>query len=70
MEDNVMARKEELEACVPIFENLLEDIQQRLVYRAQKFIQSDIGGYSHSSGDLAYPEKLLMAVRQSLLRPS
>ena len=41
-----------------MFEGLLEDIQQRLVYRAQKYILSDIAGYTHSPGDLAYPDKL------------
>ena len=62
LEDQVAARKEELSATAPVFEGLLEDIQQRLVYRAQKYILSDIAGYAHSPGDLAYPDKLIVAV--------
>lgn len=54
-------------ATSPVFEGLLEDIQQRLVYRAQKYILSDIAGYAHSPGDLAYPDKLIVAVSLSML---
>jgi hypothetical protein len=67
LEDQVGARREELSTTSAVFEQLLEDVQQRLVYKAQKFIQSDIGGYSHSPGDLAYPDKLIVA-REAGLR--
>nr|CAG4651650.1 EOG090X02EM [Triops cancriformis] len=39
---------------------LLADAQERLVYRAHVYINSDILGYKAAPGDLAYPDKLLM----------
>jgi hypothetical protein len=39
---------------------LLEDTQERLVYRCNVYIQTNIIGYSPAAGDLAYPEKLEM----------
>ena len=39
---------------------ILEDIQERLVYRTSVYIRTDITGYQPSPGDLAYPEKLEM----------
>ena len=39
---------------------LLEDTQERLVYRCNIYIQTNIAGYSPAAGDLAYPEKLEM----------
>ena len=69
LEDQVGARREELSTTSAVFEQLLEDVQQRLVYKAQKFIQSDIGGYSHSPGDLAYPDKLIVAVSNVCFKP-
>lgn len=38
---------------------LLEDIEERLVFRTNIFFQHDLLGYVPSSGDLAYPEKLI-----------
>jgi len=43
-----------------IARQLLEDVQERLVYRAHVYAQSDILGFNPSPGDLAYPEKLKM----------
>ena len=40
---------------------LLEDVQQRIVFRAQRYIQTDIRGYNPAPGDLAYPDKLIVA---------
>lgn len=37
---------------------LAEDIQKRMIFRAEVFIQESVLDYSPSSGDLAYPEKL------------
>ncbi len=58
--DKVFALKER----IPVFEmtckQMLEDIQERLVYRTQMYIKSDIVGYKPVAGDLAYPEKLIM----------
>ena len=40
--------------------SLLADVQQRLIYRAQVYIKSQINDYEPSAGDIAYPEKLEM----------
>ena len=37
---------------------MLEDSQERLSYRTQAYIQSDITNFLPSAGDLAYPSKL------------
>lgn len=39
---------------------MLEDVQERLVYRTQVYIRDEILGYKPSPGDIAYPEKLEM----------
>lgn len=39
---------------------LLQDVQERLVYRAHIYIRSDILGFVPHEGDLLYPEKLEM----------
>jgi hypothetical protein len=39
---------------------LLQDVQERLVFRAHLYLKSDIEEYKPASGDLAYPEKLEM----------
>lgn len=39
---------------------MLEDVQERLVYRTHIYIQTDIAGYRPAPGDLAYPDKLVM----------
>lgn len=45
-----------------IFQNtmsmLAEDIQERMIFRAEVFMKESVLDYSPSSGDLAYPEKL------------
>jgi len=53
-----------LEAFATIAHQLLQDVQERLVFRAHLYLQSDIQNYNPSKGDLAYPEKLeMMEVR-------
>ncbi|CAG0887918.1 unnamed protein product [Darwinula stevensoni] len=49
---------------------MLQDIQERLVYCSHIYIQSDILGYNPAPGDLAYPEKLEMmqSIAESLVR--
>ena len=37
---------------------MLEDIQERFVYRTHIYIRDEILNYNPSSGDIAYPEKL------------
>lgn len=49
-----------LEAFGTICLQLLQDVQERLVFRAHLYLQSDILNYKPSGGDLAYPEKLEM----------
>jgi conserved oligomeric Golgi complex subunit 3 len=39
---------------------MLQDVQERLVFRANIYLQSDIQNYNPSPGDLAYPDKLQM----------
>ena len=39
---------------------MLQDVQERLVYRTLVYIRSDILGYNAAAGDLAYPDKLEM----------
>lgn len=47
---------------------MLEDVQERLVYRTHIYIQTDITGYKPAPGDLAYPDKLeMMEVSNQLL---
>lgn len=51
----------ELAAFGGVVRQMLEDVQQRIVFRAQRYIQTDIRGYSPAPGDLAYPDKLIVA---------
>ena len=51
---------EALEAFAATANQLLQDVQERLVFRAHLYLQSDILNYNPSSGDLAYPDKLEM----------
>ncbi|KAL5243393.1 hypothetical protein ACI65C_010803 [Semiaphis heraclei] len=47
-----------LEVFGSVAELLLQDIQERLVFRANLYFVTDISEYKPSPGDLAYPEKL------------
>lgn len=50
----------QLGAFDAVVKQMLEDVQERLVYRTHIYIQTDIIGYKPAPGDLAYPEKLEM----------
>lgn len=50
----------QLGAFDAVVKQMLEDVQERLVYRTHIYIQTDIMGYNPAPGDLAYPEKLEM----------
>ena len=50
----------QLEAFGTTVRQLLQDVQERLVYRSHIYIRSDILNFRPSPGDLAYPEKLVM----------
>lgn len=60
LDEHVQNNVEPLEGFGNICLQLLHDVQERLVFRAQLYLQSDVLNYSPSPGDLAYPEKLKM----------
>ena len=66
--DKVLSLKTRISVFEQTCKQMLEDIQERLVYRTQMYIKSDIVGYAPVAGDLAYPEKLIMMreIAQSL----
>lgn len=60
LEEHVHNNMEALEGFGNVCLQLLHDAQERLVYRAHLYLQSDILSYNPSPGDLAYPDKLKM----------
>lgn len=60
IEEHVQNDPDSLEAFGKIVNQLLQDVQERLVFRAHLYLQSDILNYNPSPGDLAYPDKLEM----------
>nr|CAG4649154.1 EOG090X02EM [Scapholeberis mucronata] len=60
IDEHVNNNPEQLQAFHRTVVQLLSDSQERLVFRAHKYVQRDIIGYKPVSGDLAYPEKLEM----------
>lgn len=60
LDEHVAQNPEALEAFGLSIQQMLEDVQERLVFRAHLYLQTDIQQYRPSSGDLAYPEKLEM----------
>ncbi|KAK6485436.1 conserved oligomeric Golgi complex subunit 3-like [Huso huso] len=68
LDDHVQNNMEQLGAFAALVQQMLEDVQERLVYRTHMYIQSDIIGYNPAPGDLAYPDKLEMMekIAQSL----
>lgn len=60
IEEHVNNNQQQLKAFQQIAHQMLEDVQERLVYRTNIYIQTDILNYSPAPGDLAYPEKLQM----------
>uniref|UniRef100_A0AAA9TEP9 Conserved oligomeric Golgi complex subunit 3 n=2 Tax=Bos TaxID=9903 RepID=A0AAA9TEP9_BOVIN len=63
LEDHVQNNAEQLGAFAAGVKQMLEDVQERLVYRTHIYIQTDITGYKPAPGDLAYPDKLVMMER-------
>ncbi|XP_069558770.1 conserved oligomeric Golgi complex subunit 3 isoform X2 [Brachyistius frenatus] len=63
LEDHVYNNATQLGAFDAVVKQMLEDVQERLVYRTHIYIQTDIIGYNPAPGDLAYPEKLEMMER-------
>uniref|UniRef100_A0A1B6LLU1 Conserved oligomeric Golgi complex subunit 3 n=1 Tax=Graphocephala atropunctata TaxID=36148 RepID=A0A1B6LLU1_9HEMI len=68
IQEQVQNNPAALEAFGRVAEQLLQDVQERLVFRAHLYLKSDIADYNPSPGDLAYPEKLEMmeSIAQSL----
>uniref|UniRef100_A0A023F072 Conserved oligomeric Golgi complex subunit 3 n=1 Tax=Triatoma infestans TaxID=30076 RepID=A0A023F072_TRIIF len=68
IQEQVNNNREALGAFGIVAEQLLEDVQERLVFRAHMYLRSDVAEYKPSPGDLAYPEKLHMmqSIAQSL----
>ena len=60
IEEYFTVDNQELATFGRIMSQLLQDVQERLVYRTNIYIQSSIIGYIPASGDLAYPQKLQM----------
>ena len=51
---------DQLAAFETVCSQMLEDVQERLVYRTHIYIRAEILGYRPADGDLAYPDKLEM----------
>lgn len=55
-----MILAKELSTFETVCTQMLEDVQERLVYRTQVYIRNEILAYKPSPGDIAYPDKLEM----------
>lgn len=60
LDEHVASNPESLEALGKVLYQLLNDVQERLVFRTHIYLQKDIANYKPSPGDLAYPEQLEM----------
>ncbi|CAG0913072.1 unnamed protein product [Notodromas monacha] len=60
LEDGESKLARNIDAFVRMMTQLIEDVQERLIYRTHMYIKSDILGYVPAGGDLAYPDKLIM----------
>merc|ERR1719278_2368150 len=49
-----------LESFKDTMQQLLQDVQERLIFRTHIYIRTDIAEYKPHPGDLSYPEKLQM----------
>ncbi|SPQ93369.1 Conserved oligomeric Golgi complex subunit 3 [Plasmodiophora brassicae] len=58
LDEQVAPRGEDLTAIVPALNRTVEDVQERLIYRAQVFIRAEISGFIPSADDLDYPAKV------------
>lgn len=58
LDEHVANNADALESFGKTIQQMLEDVQERLVFRAHLYLQSDILNYNPSGGDLAYPEKV------------
>ncbi|KAA0201080.1 hypothetical protein HAZT_HAZT001031 [Hyalella azteca] len=58
IEEHLQSNPQQLSALRSVVTRMLEDAQERLVYRAHVYITTDIAGFTPSPGDVAYPSKL------------
>lgn len=58
--ENVRTKADQLSAFEGVCSQMLEDVQERFVYRTHIYIREEILNYNASPGDLSYPEKLLI----------
>lgn len=56
--ENVKTKSDQLTAFEGVCSQMLEDVQERFVYRTHIYIREEILNYNPSPGDLSYPEKL------------
>ena len=72
LEDHVQQHSEELKAFEAICKQMLEDVQERLVYRTNIFIKEEVFGYQPSAGDVMYSRfyKYLVFVTLAVLETS
>ncbi|RNA36024.1 Conserved oligomeric Golgi complex subunit [Brachionus plicatilis] len=56
--DNMKTKSDNLSAFESVCSQLLEDVQERFVYRTHIYIREEILNYNCSPGDISYPEKL------------
>mmetsp|Transcript_19961 Transcript_19961/g.29883 ORF Transcript_19961/g.29883 Transcript_19961/m.29883 type:complete len:757 (+) Transcript_19961:57-2327(+) len=59
LEQQVLPRGEAMSPFVSVIKRLLQDMQLRLAYRAQRYINEQIAGFEPSAEDLDYPNCLL-----------
>uniref|UniRef100_T1J4T0 Conserved oligomeric Golgi complex subunit 3 n=1 Tax=Strigamia maritima TaxID=126957 RepID=T1J4T0_STRMM len=72
IDEHIRNNPEHLKAFEAVVTQMLQDVQERLVYRTHIYIQSDILNYNPSPGDLVYPEKLEMmeSIAEGLMQQS
>ncbi|XP_069948876.1 conserved oligomeric Golgi complex subunit 3-like [Cherax quadricarinatus] len=60
IEEHLQNNPTQLAPLTAVVNQMLEDAQERLVYRAHIYVNTDIANFRPSPGDLAYPSKLQM----------
>lgn len=70
IDEHIRNSPESLAAFESVAVQMLQDVQERLVYRTHIYIRTDILSYNPAPGDLAYPEKLEMmeSIAESLMQ--
>ena len=63
LEDQIKTQNVGTIALSPVFERMIEDTQERLVYTTQVYIRDTIEGYEPIGFDLDYPDKLEKAIQ-------